>query len=62
MPNVIVNTSPIQYLYQLGQLNLLPQLYKKIIIPEAVEKERRKESETLAEIDSIKSDIAALDQ
>ncbi|MFC1474778.1 class I tRNA ligase family protein, partial [bacterium] len=30
--------------------------------PEAVDKERRKESETLAEIDSIKSDLAALDQ
>ncbi len=31
MLNVIVNTSPIQYFYQLNLLDLLPTLYKEII-------------------------------
>ncbi len=33
---VISDTSPIQYLHQVGRLNLLPALYPRIIIPEAV--------------------------
>ena len=33
MPNVISNTSPIQYLYQTNLLELLPQLYGSIILP-----------------------------
>ncbi len=36
MPEVIVDTSPIQYLYQLNQLALLPKLYQQIQIPQAV--------------------------
>ena len=39
MPNVISDTSPIQYLYQLNLLDLLPTLYGEIIIPQAVESE-----------------------
>ncbi|MBD2185255.1 hypothetical protein H6S82_06270 [Planktothrix sp. FACHB-1355] len=39
MPNVISDTSPIQYLYQLNLLDLLPNLYSEIIIPQAVESE-----------------------
>ncbi|MCL1464511.1 DUF3368 domain-containing protein [Argonema galeatum] len=39
MPNVISDTSPIQYLYQLNLLDLLPTLYGQIIIPQAVESE-----------------------
>ena len=39
MPNVISDTSPIQYLYQLNLLELLPTLYDEIIIPQAVELE-----------------------
>lgn len=31
MPNVIINTSPIQYLYQTELLNLLKMLYGQII-------------------------------
>ena len=36
---VICNTSPLLYLHQVGQLNLLPQLYGDVVIPPAVEKE-----------------------
>lgn len=33
---VIVNTSPLLYLHQVGQLQLLQQLYGKITVPTAV--------------------------
>lgn len=36
MPEVICNTSPLQYLHQLGLLHLLPALAGQIIIPPAV--------------------------
>ncbi|MGL5794410.1 MAG: DUF3368 domain-containing protein, partial [Waterburya sp.] len=36
MLEVIVDTSPIQYLYQTNLLNLLPTLYGQITIPQAV--------------------------
>ena len=36
MPEVITDTSPIQYLYQLAQLDLLPTLYGQITMPQAV--------------------------
>jgi predicted nucleic acid-binding protein len=36
LPEVICNTSPIQYLHQLGLLHLLPQLAGQITIPAAV--------------------------
>jgi predicted nucleic acid-binding protein len=36
LPEVICNTSPLQYLRQLGQLHLLPQLTGQIIVPTAV--------------------------
>jgi predicted nucleic acid-binding protein len=39
MPEVIADTSPIQYLYQIGLLDMLNVLYGKIIIPEAVAEE-----------------------
>lgn len=39
MPNVIINTSPIQYLYQTELLDLLKTLYGQIVIPQAVKKE-----------------------
>jgi predicted nucleic acid-binding protein len=39
LANVIVNTSPLQYLHQIGQLHLFPKLFGHIIIPEAVEAE-----------------------
>ncbi|WP_198954024.1 MULTISPECIES: hypothetical protein [Moorena] len=34
MPNVIADTSPIQYLYQTNLLHLLPQLYGSVIVPQ----------------------------
>jgi predicted nucleic acid-binding protein len=34
--NVICNTSPFQYLYQIDQLRILPALAGKIIVPSAV--------------------------
>jgi predicted nucleic acid-binding protein len=36
MPEVIADTSPIQYLYQIALLDVLNVLYGRIIIPEAV--------------------------
>jgi predicted nucleic acid-binding protein len=39
MPEVIADTSPIQYLYQIGLLDVLNVLYGQITIPEAVEGE-----------------------
>lgn len=39
MPEVISNTSPLQYLHQLGLLDLLPRLVGRITIPQAVVEE-----------------------
>ncbi|OPY49890.1 MAG: hypothetical protein A4E49_02972 [Methanosaeta sp. PtaU1.Bin112] len=36
MPEVICNTSPLQYLHQIGQLSILPALVGSIIVPPAV--------------------------
>ena len=36
MPEVVVNTSPLQYLHQIGCLDLLPRLYRQVVVPEAV--------------------------
>ena len=36
MPEVISNTSPLQYLHQLGLLDILPQLVGRVTIPQAV--------------------------
>lgn len=36
MPEVISNTSPMQYLHQLGLLHLLPALVSQVIVPPAV--------------------------
>lgn len=35
----VINTSPLLYLHQVGQLEILPQLYSQIIAPIAVEQE-----------------------
>jgi predicted nucleic acid-binding protein len=37
--NVICNTSPLLYLHQVSQLDLLGKLYGAVIVPRAVEKE-----------------------
>ena len=36
MPEVICNTSPLQYLHQIGQLSILPALAGSILVPPAV--------------------------
>lgn len=36
MPEVICNTSPLQYLHQLGLLHILPALAGRVIVPQAV--------------------------
>lgn len=41
MPEVIANTSPLQYLFQLDLLDLLPQLYEEVLVPEGVVRELR---------------------
>lgn len=39
MPEVICNTSPLQYLHQVGQLQLLPALAHRVVVPPAVRDE-----------------------
>ncbi|PYP90227.1 MAG: DUF3368 domain-containing protein [Blastocatellia bacterium AA13] len=39
MREVISDTSPLQYLFQIGLLDLLNKLYAKVIVPEAVASE-----------------------
>lgn len=39
MPDLICNTSPIQYLHQLNMLQLLPALATRVIVPPAVVEE-----------------------
>lgn len=41
MPEVIANTSPLQYLFQLNLLDLLPELYGQVTVPEGVVMELR---------------------
>lgn len=36
MPEVVCNTSPLQYLHQIGVLDILPAIYGRILVPEAV--------------------------
>lgn len=36
MPDVVSNSSPVQYLYQADALDLLPSLFGQICVPEAV--------------------------
>ena len=36
MPEAICNTSPLQYLHQIDQLNIIPALIGSIIVPPAV--------------------------
>ena len=39
MPEIVCNTTPLQYLHQAGVLGILPSLYGRILIPEAVANE-----------------------
>ncbi len=39
LPDVICNTSPLQYLHQIGCLELLPQLVSRVTVPTAVAQE-----------------------
>lgn len=39
MPEAVVNTSPLQYLYQAEHLDLLRALYGQVVVPEAVVRE-----------------------
>ena len=39
MAEIIVNTSPLQYLHQVGQLELLPKLFGRVTVPGAVVQE-----------------------
>jgi hypothetical protein len=41
VPEAIVNTSPLQYLFQLGLLDLLPAFYGQVLVPEGVVREVR---------------------
>ena len=56
MPEVISNTSPIQYLYQADRLDLLPALYEQLTVPEGVVAELaagRSAAVSLPEVESL---------
>jgi predicted nucleic acid-binding protein len=36
LPDAIADTSPLQYLHQIGKLDLLPRLVQRVLIPHAV--------------------------
>lgn len=36
---VVLNTTPLNYLLQIGQAEVLPQLYDRVLVPEAVQRE-----------------------
>lgn len=39
MPKVIVNTSPLQYLFQLNKMDILHEVYESITVPSCVNEE-----------------------
>ena len=39
LPEIICDTSPFQYLYQVGRLDLLPRLFSEVVVPSAVSAE-----------------------
>lgn len=39
MPEVVCNTSPLQYLHQIGRLDIIPALVGSIVVPPAVQAE-----------------------
>jgi uncharacterized protein len=39
LPEVISDTSPFQYLYQIGLLQILPALVERVVVPPAVDQE-----------------------
>lgn len=39
MPEVVSDTSPLQYLHQIGLLQILPALAERIVVPPAVDQE-----------------------
>jgi predicted nucleic acid-binding protein len=41
MPEVVSNTTPLQYLHQAGVLGVLPGLYERLVVPAAVADEIR---------------------
>jgi predicted nucleic acid-binding protein len=56
MPEVLVNTSPLQYLFQLGLLDLLPEQYGSVTAPEGVRREieaGRERGVSLPHLDSL---------
>lgn len=44
MPLVVADTSPLRYLCQIGQIDLLPQLFQSLLIPGEVYKELQQAS------------------
>ena len=56
MPDVISNSSPLQYLYQADVLDLLPALFGQICVPEAVvaeQEEGRRRSVSLPTLEEL---------
>ena len=50
---VVSNTSPLLYLHQIGQLDLLRQLYGRVVVPEAVASELARGAQLGIEVPDI---------
>ena len=55
MLDIIANTSPLQYLHQLGLLHLLHKMYGRIIVPDAVSAELERGRSMGVELPKISS-------
>ena len=55
MPDIIANTSPLQYLHQLGLLHLLHKMYGRIVVPDAVSAELERGRSMGVELPKISS-------
>jgi uncharacterized protein len=56
MPEVVADTSPLQYLHQMQVLDLLPRLYGRLIVPTAVKQELERgvlEGYDVPQVDSL---------
>ncbi len=55
MPEVVSNTTPLQYLHQAGVLDVLPRLYGCIVVPSAVADELRVGREAGVDVPDLSS-------
>jgi predicted nucleic acid-binding protein len=55
MPEVVCNTSPLQYLHQADVIDLLPRLYERVLVPAAVVMELEEGSARGVDLPDVRS-------